>query len=162
AEADKLRSAGKLDETAAAYERALAADPGNLDLHIELGDAYFAQKRYGDAAKIFRATIERDASYALGWYNLAHAEARAGQNAAAVLAYHAYIKLRPTDPDPYYGLGQTEKAAGNTKAAIEAFRTYLSMEKRPESQRWVERARRELESLEAGPRTRQYNHDLKN
>ncbi len=164
AEADKLRGAGKTDEAAAAYERALAADPSNLDLHIELGDAYFAQKRYADAARVFRATVERDPSYALGWYNLAHAESRVGQNGAAVAAYHAYMKLRPADPDPYYGLGQTEKAAGNTKAAIEAFRMYLQMEKRPESQRWVDRARRELESLEGpGPRTRLYhNHDLKN
>ncbi len=162
ADADKLRAAGKLDEASAAYERALAADPGNLDLHVELGDAYFAQKRYTDAAKVFRAAVDRDPGYALGWYNLAHAESRAGQNGTAVLAYHAYMKLRPTDPDPYYGLGQAEKAAGNIKAAIEAFRAYLAMERRPESQRWVERARKELEALESGPRTWMHTRDLKN
>src|SRR5688572_10416000 len=50
ANADRLRQGGKLDEAAQAYERALAADPGNLDLHVELGDVYFAQRRYADAA----------------------------------------------------------------------------------------------------------------
>jgi tetratricopeptide (TPR) repeat protein len=164
AQAEKQRQAGRLDEASATFERALAADPGNLDLHVELGDVYFAQKRYQDAARVFRAAVERDAGYALGWYNLAHAEARAGEHAGAVRAYREYIRLRPSDPDPYYGLGQTCKTMGDTKGAIDAFRTYLQMERRPESQRWVDKARRELEALEGnGPRgSRSRGHDLKN
>ena len=150
AEGDRLRQAGKLDEASTAYERALAADPGNLEIHVELGDAYFSQRRYADAARIFRAAVTKDAGYALAWYNLAHAESRAGEHGAAVRAYREYIRLRPSDPDPFYGLGQTYKSMGDTKSAADAFRTYLQMERRPESQRWVDKARRELEALEGG------------
>jgi len=152
AEADKLRRAGKLDQAAAAYERALAADPGNLDLYVELGDVYFAQARYADAVRTFKGATDRDAGYALGWYNLAHAQSRSGDHAGAVKSYRAYIKLRPTDPDPYYGLGQSEKALGNKPGAIEAFRTYLQMEHRPELQRWIDRARQELKALDGTAR----------
>lgn len=160
ANAERLRKAGKLDEAAAGYEKALAADPANLDLHVELGDVYFAQKRYGDAARLFAASVMRDPGYALGWYDLAHAHARAGNHSDAVRAYREYMKLRPADPDPYYGLGQTYRAMGDTKNATEALRTYLKMEHRPESKRWIEQAHRDLEALEgAGPHS---SHDLKN
>ena len=172
AEADKLRRAGKLDDAGRAFERALAADPGNLDLHVELGDVYFSQKRYPDAARIFRAAVERDPGYALGWYNLAHAEAQAGDHKSAVASYRAYIQLRPSDPDPYYGLGHACKAAGDRQGAIDAFRTYLQMERRPELQRWIDRARKELHELGdtaersklrdlMNPFERPRNHDLK-
>ncbi|MEO6951994.1 MAG: tetratricopeptide repeat protein [Polyangia bacterium] len=173
AEADRLRRAGKLPEAAKAFERALAADPGNLDLHVELGDIYFAQKRYPEAARVFRASVDRDAGYALGWYNLAHAEAQAGDQKGAIQSYRAYIRLRPSDPDPYYGLGHACKAAGDRDGAIEAFRSYLQMERRPELQRWIDRARKELRDLggtEArnelrdlmDPFDRARGHDLKN
>ena len=147
AEADKLRRSGKLPEAASAFERALAADPGNLDLHVELGDVYFAQKRYPEAARVFRESVERDRGYALGWYNLAHAEAQAGNHKGAIASYREYIRLRPSDPDPYYGLGHACKAAGDRQGAIDAFRAYLQMEQRPELQRWVDRARHELRAL---------------
>ena len=64
-------------------------------------------------------------------------------------AYRPYMQLEPDDPDPYYGLGQTLKALGDVPGAIEAFRKYVAMEKRPEEQRWVDKARAELEALEA-------------
>ncbi len=159
-QAERLRQAGKLDEAATAYEAAVAADPGNVDVYIELGDVYFSQRRYKDAARVFHATIERDAGYALGWYNLAHAQSRDNDHAGAVRSYREYIRLRPSDPDPYYGLGLSLKAAGDSKGAIEALHTYLNMERRPESQRWLDRARHELEALEGTPHANM--SDLKN
>ncbi len=148
AAAERARKAGKLDEAALGYEKALAADPSNLDLHVELGDTYFAQKRYSDAARLFSAAVARDGGYALGWYDLAHAQARIGDHASSVKAYRAYIQLRPADPDPYYGLGQAYRAMGDNKNAAEAFRTYLKMEQRPESKRWLDQARQELDTME--------------
>jgi tetratricopeptide (TPR) repeat protein len=63
------------------------------------------------------------------------------------------MRLKSDDPDPYYGLGQTLKSLGDTAGAIEAFRKYVGMEKRPDEQRWVDKARAELEALEAMQRS---------
>ncbi len=151
--ADQLRKDGKLDEAAAAYQKAIDADRGNVDLYNELGNCYFGLKRYNEAAQAFRDATARDASYALGWYNLAHALRKGDKKSEAVTAYRQYIRLKPDDPDPYYGLGQTLKALGDIPGAIDAFRKYVGMEKRPDEQRWVDKARAELEMLEAMQRS---------
>jgi tetratricopeptide (TPR) repeat protein len=147
--ADQLRHAGKLEEAAQAYQVAIDADRGNVELYNELGNVYFTIKKYDQAAEQFRQATARDPNYALGWYNLAHALRKADKKAEAVQAYRQYMRLKPDDPDPYYGLGQTLKALGDVPGAIEAFRKYVAMEKRPDEQRWVEKARQELEALEA-------------
>jgi tetratricopeptide (TPR) repeat protein len=148
-QADALRAQSRWADAAAAYQRAIAVDKNNLDLYNDLGNCYFALKQYGDAAKAFSEATQRDPSYALGWYNLAHALRRADRPREAADAYKQYIKLKPDDPDPYYGLGQTLKALGDANGAIAAFQKYVSMERRPDEQKWVEKARAELQALEA-------------
>jgi tetratricopeptide (TPR) repeat protein len=152
-QAEQLRKEGKLEESARAYQQAIEADRGNVELYNELGNVWFALKRYDEAATAFREAIGRDPSYALGWYNLAHALRKGDRKKEAVDAYRAYMRLKPDDPDPYYGLGQTLKALGDVPGAIDAFRKYVAMEKRPDEQRWVEKARTELELLEAMQRS---------
>jgi tetratricopeptide (TPR) repeat protein len=152
AAAEQLQKDGKLDEAAVAYTKALDADRGNLELYNALGNCYFAMKRYNEAASAFRQATDRDPGYALGWYNLAHALRKGDRKAEAVAAYRQYMRLRPDDPDPYYGLGMTLKALGDARGAIDALRRYINMEKRPDEQRWVDKARAELEALEAAQR----------
>jgi tetratricopeptide (TPR) repeat protein len=152
-QANQLRAGGKLAEAAAAYQRAVELDRDNLDLYNDLGNVYFALKRYGDAASAFSAATQRDKSYALGWYNLAHALRKGERGKEAAEAYRQYIQLKPNDPDPYYGLGQTLKSIGDVPGAIGAFQRYISMEKRPDEQRWVDKARAELEALQAMQRS---------
>ncbi|HEY7955427.1 MAG TPA: tetratricopeptide repeat protein [Polyangia bacterium] len=149
ADADRLRQAGKLDEAVGAYQKAIEADPGNVELKNDLGSVYFGLKRYPEAAQSFQNAVTRDPNFALGWYNLAHALRKSGQRAEAATAYRRYIKLRPDDPDPYYGLAQALKAEGDVPGAIDAFRRYIAMEKRPDEQRWVDKAKAELEVLES-------------
>jgi tetratricopeptide (TPR) repeat protein len=155
AAAAELKRSGRLEEAVDAFKKAIDANRGNLELYNELGSVYFGLKRYGDAAQTFREVTERDPKFALGWYNLAHALRKGDKKADAVQAYRTYIKLKPDDPDPYYGLGQTLKALGDVSSAIDAFRKYIAMEKRAEEQRWVEKARAELEGLEALQRASQ-------
>jgi tetratricopeptide (TPR) repeat protein len=149
AAAEQLQREGKLEDAVMAYQHAIEADRNNIELYNNLGTVYFTLKRYADAARAFRETVARDPTYAQGWYNLAHAYRKGDQKQEAVQAYRAYMKLKPDDPDPYYGLGQTLKALGDVSGAIDAFRKYVSMEKRAEEQPWVDKARAELQALEA-------------
>jgi tetratricopeptide (TPR) repeat protein len=149
ASAEDLRKQGKLPEAAMAYQKAIEADQGNLELYNDLGNVYFALKQYSEAARAFSSATARDPNYALGWYNLAHALRKGERAREAADAYRHYIKLKPDDPDPYYGLGQTLKQLGDIQGAINAFQKYVTMEKRPEEQRWVEKARAELQALQS-------------
>jgi tetratricopeptide (TPR) repeat protein len=149
ADADRLRKEGKLDDAVGAYKKAIDADRANLDLYNDLGNVYFTLKKYNEAASSFQEATSRDPNFALGWYNLAHALRKGARNQEAAAAYKQYMRLRPDDPDPYYGLGQTLKAVGDVPGAIDAFRKYVAMERRPEEQKWVEKAKVELQALEA-------------
>ncbi len=148
AQADQARKEGRLEEAVTAYRRAIESDRGNLDLYNDLGNVYFSLKRFNEASSSFQSATDRDPNFALGWYNLAHALRKANRNPEAASAYKQYMRLRPDDPDPYYGLGQTLKATGDMAGAIDAFRKYISMEKRPDEQKWVDKAKAELEALE--------------
>lgn len=149
ADGDAAKKAGKLDEAKAAYEKILEVDPNNVEALNELGNVMFGLKKYDEAAKVFAQAVKRDPKFSLGWYNLAHAYRKLDKKADAANAYKTYIKLKPEDPDPYYGLGQSLKGLGEVNEAIEAFKTYIKMEKRPEEQKWVDKAKAELEALEA-------------
>lgn len=149
AEGDGHKRAGRLDEAKVAYEKLLEAEPGNVEALNELGNVLFAMKKYDEAAKVFTQACRRDGKFALGWYNLAHAYRKLDKKQDAAEAYRKYIALKPEDPDPYYGLGQSLKGLGDVPGAIEAFRTYIKMEKRAEEQKWVDKAKAELEALEA-------------
>ena len=148
-QADELRTAGKFDEAVATYKQALALDDKSAELHNDLGNAWFALKRYNEAAASFKAAVARDDGFAIGWYNLANALRKGDRRAEAVDAYKRYMKLMPNDADPWFGLAQTLKGMGENAQAIAAFKKYLEMESRPEQQKWVEKARGELQALEA-------------
>jgi tetratricopeptide (TPR) repeat protein len=149
-EADKLRKDGKMVDAAAAYERAIEADRGNVELYVELGRVYTVLKRYDDAVRTLSAALERDPQNAMAVYGLAHAFRKQDHFDKAIASYRKYSAMRPDDPDPYYGLGQACKGMGDSSGAIQAFRHYIEMERRPEEQKWVEKARTELQSLEGG------------
>jgi Flp pilus assembly protein TadD len=67
--------------------------------------------------------------------------------AEAVDAYEHYIKLRPTDPDPYYGLARALQQLGRKAAARQAYETYVAMEKHPSEKRWVDAATTQIQVL---------------
>ena len=91
-----------------------------------------------------------DPSYSLAWYELAFAFRVRGRLPEAVDAYERYIKLRPTDPDPYYGLARSLQKLGKKDAAKKAYETYVSMERRPTEQKWIDAANTEIRTLGPG------------
>lgn len=147
-QADDLRNAGKFDEAIATYKQALALDDKSADLHNDLGNAFFALKRYNDAVDSFKAAVARDPGFAIGWYNLANALRKGDRRQEAIDAYKRYMAIMPNDPDPWFGMAQTLKGMGDAPGAVAAFKKYLEMESRPEQQKWVEKARAELMALE--------------
>ena len=148
AEADKLKNEGKFEEAVTVYRRALEVDPNDPNVHNDLGNAYYGLKRYVEAAGSFKDAVARDPNYAIGWYNLANASRKADRKADAVDAYKHYMQLQPNDADPWFGMAQTLKAMGDNPAATAAFKKYLEMEKRPEQEKWIAKARAELASME--------------
>jgi tetratricopeptide (TPR) repeat protein len=105
------------------------------------GEALITAQKPAEAAEKFDAVTKAEPDYAPGWYRLAVARRRAGQCALAIDAYRRYAQMLPDEPEPYYGLGLCLKDENRLASAAQALRRYVELEKRPESQRWVEHAR---------------------
>ena len=148
-EAQALRDRGHIEESIVKFKQAIAADPRHTAARTALGELLLKIRRDDEAITVLRATVDKNPTYSLAWYDLAFALRARNQHVAAVEAYEHYIKLKPGDPDPYYGLGRSLQHLGRAADARRAFEMYLSLEKRPSEQRWVESAETQLRTLTA-------------
>ena len=148
-EAQLLRDRGHIEESILKFKQAIAADPRHSAARTALGELLLKIRRDDEAITVLRATVDKNPTYSLAWYDLAFALRTRGQHAAAVDAYEHYIKLKPGDPDPYYGLGRSLQHLSRAADARRAFETYLSLEKRPTERRWVDSAEAQLRTLAA-------------
>lgn len=80
-----------------ALKRVIEKQPKWVFAMNELGIAYRKQDKYADAAAAFRKAVSTDEKYAIGYYNLAEAEFRAGNLGEAQKAYNKVKQLGRKD-----------------------------------------------------------------
>lgn len=88
-------------KAAAASERLIARNPGNVPALLVLGQA---RARLGDdaaAAKAFRRATEANPGNALAWFHLANVLGRTGTVDEAMAAYSKALAIAPRDGDIY-------------------------------------------------------------
>jgi protein O-GlcNAc transferase len=117
------------------------------------GQTLLSAKHLPEAAEKFEAAVAADPKFASAWYSLAVARRHLNQCPGAIAAYRRYAALAPDEPEPYFGLGLCLRDTGDRAAAIEALKHYISIEKRPASERWVDKAHSVLAELGAAGAT---------
>jgi YaiO family outer membrane protein len=78
------RHAGHPEEALTHLERAAAAEPGNADIHLQIGFANLAMGRLDAAETAFRRTLDLAPDYADARLGLARVDQRRGDRAAAL------------------------------------------------------------------------------
>jgi len=81
----------------ASYQQAVANDPTNPRLRLDLGGFFYALGNYDEAQKIFRIVVDLKPDYANGWYNLAAAYREDKKYQQAYQAMQQTLALVPTD-----------------------------------------------------------------
>jgi len=81
----------------ASYQQAVAKDPINPRLRLDLGGLFYALGNYDEAQKIFRVAVDLKPDYANGWYNLAAAYREDKKYQQAYQAMQQTLALVPTD-----------------------------------------------------------------
>ena len=81
----------------ASYQQAVANDPINPRLRLDLGGLFYALGNYDEAQKIFRVVVDLKPDYANGWYNLAAAYREDKKYQQAYQAMQQTLALVPTD-----------------------------------------------------------------
>jgi tetratricopeptide (TPR) repeat protein len=93
-------------------ESAIARHPSGARAHYYLGNLYYDKRRYDDAIRCWRRSVELDASYSVPWRNLGIAEFNVLRNpVAADQMYRSAFAANPDDARLLYEWDQLKKRA---------------------------------------------------
>lgn len=117
-EALGLQKAGRNDEAAALYDRAVFLRPDSFDAHINLGVALSALGRLDDAAMHFERAISIDPRHAGAHNNLGIVLTAMGRFERAAAHHHRALELDPNLPDAHAALAGISKYRGRLDEAM--------------------------------------------
>lgn len=94
-------------------EAAIARNPPAAKAHVYLGNLYYDKRRYDDAVRCWRRSVELDGTYSVPWRNLGIAEFNVLHNArAAEQMYERAFAANGDDARLLYEWDQLKKRAG--------------------------------------------------
>ena len=111
----------------AAYQRALALDPGCADTHCNLGSVFFNQNRRGLARASYERALALSPDHLEAHLNLATLLEEDGQDAAALRHYRRALALAPMLPDTHVSLALLYERLGLPRRALGCWRRYLQL-----------------------------------
>jgi Flp pilus assembly protein TadD len=112
--------AGRLDEAIAAYERAIAMEPGSAELHNNLGMALRQRGRFEVAIGHYQKAIALRPDLAEVYNNLGIALRDTGQIDQAISAHRQAVKLKGSLAGAWHNLGIALIQKGQFDEAIDA------------------------------------------
>lgn len=112
------------EAAAGAYERAIAADPGLLDAHLNLGSLLHEAGKHEKAERAYVAGLNACGEQALLRYNLGILMEDMGRKADALTAYEAALAVEPGLADCHYNLSLLCEQLGKPKEAIRHMAQY--------------------------------------
>ncbi len=110
-----------------AYEGAIRRSPDRDDIYISLGNLYFSEGRYDEAAEVYKKAVKiwssADNHYALG-----QAYLNAGRHSEADREFNTVLRMEPDKPGGYYGLGLNFSKQGRYEDAILQFKEAIRVD----------------------------------
>lgn len=116
------------DGAAQEYTYLLRFKPDSSELHNNLGNVYYAQKRCGEATVEYREAVRLDGSASGAHHNLANCLLVAQKTDEAIGEYRQALELDPTQTNSIAMLGAALAQKGELNAAIEQFQQYLEQD----------------------------------
>lgn len=122
-----LREAGRLDEAAAAYRRAVSLEPDYAPAHSGLGSVLRQQGRVDEAVAHLETAVRLGPDFDDARFNLANALRDGGQLAQAIARYEELLQRRPDAVDLHANLGVALAEADRLDEAIVHFRRVVAL-----------------------------------
>lgn len=125
---NELSRAGKFEEAAVEYEKALEIEPENVDLLSNLGVVYYNLGQLDKAIDHYSQAIEIAPNDADIRSNLAAAYVQLDQLDNALEEYQKAVELNPSLAQAFFGLGVVYALKGRTDDAIQAFEDFQELD----------------------------------
>ena len=109
---------GKGDIAISFFERAIKANPKNIEAMTNLANGYQNQKDYSKALEVYGKAIELDPTFAKSYYNAALALREIGDNEQAKVLLRKCIELEPDFIEPYTNLAAIFKDQNDLEEAL--------------------------------------------
>ncbi len=113
---------GDYRRAAAAFERAVAADPESASARLDLGSALAELGDLEAAIAEYREAVRLDPGDALAHFNLGTALARRGDDVGAVRHYRLALEVDPEAAGTRFNLGNALRRQGRCGEALEHYR----------------------------------------
>jgi Tfp pilus assembly protein PilF len=110
-----------------AYKSGIRLNPFRDDTHIQLGNLYYAEKRYPEAITEYKEAVRLNPS-ASNYYALGQGFLSAGYYANAETQFEMVVSLEAEEPAGYYGLGLTYSRQGRYEDGIQQFKAAIQMD----------------------------------
>lgn len=121
----------RYEEAEAAYDRAVALDPVDAEIHSNHGIALAAQGKHEAAVAAYARALAIRPDYAQAHYNLGNALKKQQALRPAVEAFRRAIALKPDYADAHNNLGLALQEQGHFEAALASYSEALAL--RPQS-----------------------------
>jgi len=118
-QAKKLRTAGRLHEAKALYEKLLQSSENDPEVSLDIGDIYMKLEDFEAATRVYAKMLEERADNPLVLSNLGGALLRLGKPADARTMLEYAIELEPKNIYARINLGGVLQAQGELKKALE-------------------------------------------
>jgi tetratricopeptide (TPR) repeat protein len=122
-----LKGLGQLDQSVAAYTKALSIKPDYAGAHYDLGDALKEQGKLEEAIEAYTKALSIKPDYAESYNNLGNALKDQGKLDEAIEAYTKALSIKPDYAEAYNNLGVTLIEQGKLEEAIEAYNKALAI-----------------------------------
>lgn len=136
-------------EAAAAYKKAIEANPDAAGALVNLGTISFRAKKLREAEMYYNRAVKADPDYPLAHFNLGNLSDELGNAKSAREHYEAAIRLNPRYADAYFNLALLHEKHNELLQAIRCWQLYLRLDG---TSQWARTARKQLDRLKSAVR----------
>ena len=125
--ANAYKALGNIEGAIKAYQDALKRSPDRDDIAVSLGNIYFSEERYDEAAKAYEKAVKIWPSSG-NHYALGQAYLNAERYSEADKEFNTVLRMEPDKPDGHYGLGLNFSKQGRYEDAILQFQAAIRID----------------------------------
>lgn len=125
--ANQLKSQGKLNEAIASYQQALEIQPDYLEVHHQLAEVYFLEKRIPEATASCKLALKLQPNFAPAYKTLGNILQAQGKIEEALRAYNKALEINPEFVEALVNKGTMISKLGQTEDAIACYRNAIKL-----------------------------------